>query len=105
MLGSIRIKDVGWALGSPDAAFGNHPDFFGGSPAERDVSGGRTQIEGLIIISAGHTKFRSRSDRPGFQEFEQLLITFVDAADHVVLAELSFRQQNQSTVAATGRAL
>ena len=92
-------------LAPPHTAFGSYPDLFRRGPAERDISGGRAQIECLIVIPTSHTKFRSRTDRPCFQEFEQLPVAFVDAADHVVLAELGFRQQNQAAMTAAGRAL
>ena len=48
--------------------------------------------ERLIVISARDVDTGSGTNAAVFQEFKQMTITFVDAADLVVLARFSMRQ-------------
>ena len=79
-------------------AGGSDPDFFGGRAAQGDTPGGGGEGERLVVVTGENAQPRARTDTTAVEEFQQLAVALVGAADGVALPHLGFRQRLQPAV-------
>lgn len=72
--------------------------------AESYASGVGGKGEGLVVIAPTDMHNGSRTNAASFEEFEQLTIALIDAADEVILARFGLREEQEAAMAATGGA-
>jgi len=79
-----------------------NPNSFGGRAAEDHGPGGGADGESLIVVAVDEAKLGSGANATRFEEFEEMTVALVDAADGVGLAGFGVGEQDESSAAAAG---
>src|SRR5580693_7433781 len=100
MVNSVEkwLRSGGVARNAPRfTRLGRDPDSLRRRAPERDRSSIGGECQGLIVIASRNVHVRSGTNSATLQEFQQVPVALVDAADDIILSLVGVGKQNKAS--------